>query len=325
MVRKILAALGLAMLATGVWAQKDAPTVELAEGATLIPGSFERGRQPDGNSVVFDGRDGLIVVDTGRHAWHSDKIAAVAKARRRPIAAIVNTHWHLDHTSGNIALKAAYPAAQVYATRAIDGALTGILADSAKGAREMLAGGKLDPVTVEEINADLATIDAGPKLRPDVVIERSGTMTIAGRSLDVRFATHAATEGDIWFYDPATGLAIVGDLVTLPAPFLDTACPEGWRKALGEVAAAPFTTLVPGHGAPMTRAQFARYRSAFDALLDCSATSAGKSVCADAWVKAVMPLLGPDARAPAMAKAMSEYYVGQVLRADGAKRKYCPA
>ena len=37
---------------------------------------------------------------------------------------------------------------------------------------------------------------------------------------------------------------------TLPAPFLDTACPSGWQKALGELAAVDFQTLVPGHGAP---------------------------------------------------------------------------
>lgn len=322
---KIWAGTLLLLCGAAAWAQRQAPPVELFPGVTLIPGSYEVGRQPDGNSVTFDGPDGLIAVDTGRHAWHRDKIATFARAQGKSIAAIINTHWHLDHTSGNIALKAAYPAAKVYATSAIDGALAGFLADSARGGREMLADGKLDPVAVEEINTDLATIAAGAKLRPDVIIDRSGKMTIAGRPLEIRFASHATTDGDIWLYDAATRIAVVGDLVTLPAPFLDTACPEGWRKTLGEVAATPFTTLVPGHGAPMTRAQFTTYRTAFDALLDCAATSADKAVCADAWQKAVTPLLGQDERAARAAKAMTEYYVAQVLRADGGKRKYCPA
>ena len=313
----------LALVATAAWAQKDAPPVALSPDVTMIPGSFERGRQPDGNSVVFEGRDGLLVVDTGRHGWHRDRIAAFAKARGRAIAAIINTHWHLDHTSGNIALKAAYPAAKVYGTRAIDGALTGFLADGASNGRAALAGGKLDPITVEEIETDLATIAAGAKLQPDIVVERSGTMSIAGRPLEVHVAANAATAADLWLYDRATGIAVVGDLVTLPAPFLDTACPEGWRTALGEVAATPFTTLVPGHGAPMTRAQFATYRAAFDAVLDCAATETATPVCADAWVEAVTPLLANDERGQRAARAMTEYYVAQVLRADGGKRKYC--
>ena len=48
---------------------------------------------------------------------------------RLPVVAIVNSHWHLDHVSGNAALRAAYPRAQVYASDAIDGAMRGFLAD----------------------------------------------------------------------------------------------------------------------------------------------------------------------------------------------------
>lgn len=314
----------LALVAVAAWAQKDAPPIALSPGVTMVPGSFEPGRQPDGNSIVFDARDGLIVVDTGRHGWHRDKVAAVVTARGRPIAAIVNTHWHLDHVSGNVALKAAHPGAQVYGTDAIDDALGGFLADGARNGRVALAGGKLDPITVEEIETDLATIAAGRKLRPEIVVERSGRMVIAGRPLEVHVAANAATAADLWLYDRATRIAVVGDLVTLPAPFLDTACPEGWRQALGEVAATPFTTLVPGHGAPMTRAQFATYRAAFEAVLDCAATEAAPSVCAAAWTEAVTPLLENDERGLRAARAMTDYYVAQVLRAGGGKRKYCP-
>ncbi|MDO9490579.1 MAG: MBL fold metallo-hydrolase [Sphingomonadaceae bacterium] len=322
---RIIVASAIALVATAAGAQSAAPPFVLSPGVAMIAGSFERGRQPDGNSVMFDAPDGLIVVDTGRHRWHHDRISAFAATRDRPVAAIVNTHWHLDHISGNIALTAEFPAARVYATPAIDGALTGFLADGATRGREALATGKLDPVTIEEIETDLATIAAGAKLRPDVVVERSGAMTIAGRPLGLQVAANAATEADLWLYDPATRIAVVGDLVTLPAPFLDTACPEGWRKALGEVAATPFTTLVPGHGAPMTRAQFNRYRGAFDALLDCAATAAAASLCADRWAVAVAPLLGSDERAPRLARSMTAYYIEEMLRADGGKRKYCPA
>src|SRR3954468_19428504 len=84
-----------------------APAAET--GWHLVPGSFEPGRQPDGNSVFLEAPDGLILVDTGRHPAHQERLLAYAKARGRPIAAIVNTHWHLDHTGGNAEIRAAYP------------------------------------------------------------------------------------------------------------------------------------------------------------------------------------------------------------------------
>ena len=93
---------------------------ELAHGVHFIPGAFLPGRGPDGNTVVFDAPEGLIVIDTGRHAWHAEAILAFAQARRRPIAAILNTHWHLDHATGNARLRAAFPNAPLYATSAVD-------------------------------------------------------------------------------------------------------------------------------------------------------------------------------------------------------------
>ena len=83
------------------------PPQEIAPGVVLLRGAILPERGPDGNTVVFDAPEGLVVVDTGRHAWHSDAILAFARAGTRPVAAIVNTHWHLDHTSGNGRIKAA--------------------------------------------------------------------------------------------------------------------------------------------------------------------------------------------------------------------------
>src|SRR3954467_9766874 len=88
----------------------------------LIPGQFGPNSSPDGNSILLDAPEGLILVDTGRHPEHTQRLISYAHERGRPIAAIVNTHWHLDHTSGNSLVRAAFPGAQVYASNAIDGA-----------------------------------------------------------------------------------------------------------------------------------------------------------------------------------------------------------
>ena len=86
---------------------------------------------------------------------------------------------------------------------------------------------------------------------------------------DFRVTDGAVTDADIWLYDGGSGVAVIGDLVTFPAPFFETACPAAWRKALDEVWAVPFKTAIPGHGEPMTRTQFDAWRGAFNRYMDC--------------------------------------------------------
>src|SRR6188768_3665348 len=96
----------------------------------LIPGQFALDRNPDGNTIVFEDARGLVVVDSGRHKEHQAAILDYAKARGKPIVAIVNTHWHLDHSGGNQELRAAFPDARIYTSNAVAGALDGFLARS---------------------------------------------------------------------------------------------------------------------------------------------------------------------------------------------------
>lgn len=298
------------------------PVSPLAPGVWLLPGGIRSERQPDGNTVIFKAPKGLIVLDTGRHAWQREGILAFARSQRQPVVAIVNSHWHLDHVSGNPALRDAWPGLKVYASRAIDDALTGFLAKSAGDAPRYLADTTLPAATREDIGNDLATIRHGTALRPDVVIAGSRTMTIGGRTLRINLAAHAATAGDLWVYDSQSRIAAVGDLVTLPAPFLDTACPDGWRVALAQVAATPFGTAIPGHGAAMSRTHFALYRAAFDSFIDCARSTSAPRLCAANWASMVQPLLGADPQAPRQAKAMAAYYV-DLLRANRGNSPYC--
>jgi glyoxylase-like metal-dependent hydrolase (beta-lactamase superfamily II) len=320
--------LGLAALAvTWVgWPRAAADPTPLARnlrpGVWFIAGGIEPGRQPDGNSVIFDAPDGLIVMDTGRHEWHRQAILAFARARGRKVAAIVNSHWHLDHMSGNPALKAAYPQLRVYASDAIKDALTGFLAASARDAAGYLDDPKVPQSMRADIRADLATVQNGAALMPDVVIKTSSTMMLAGRRLRINLAANAATEGDVWIYDEHSKVAAVGDLVTLPAPFLDTACPDGWQAALEHVASTPFEILIPGHGSPMSRAQFSSYRQEFGSFIACANSNLAKAECAAQWSQAVASLLGQDPREMQRARGMAEYYV-DMLRANGGRSKYC--
>jgi glyoxylase-like metal-dependent hydrolase (beta-lactamase superfamily II) len=288
----------------------------------MLPGEFPPEREPDGNTVVFKAPEGLIVLDTGRHPWHQQAILQLARDQGAPIVAIVNSHWHLDHTSGNGRLLELYPTAVVIASRAVEGAVAGFFPKSTADDRAYLESGKADPATAEDLRGDLAVMADPQPLRPTLPIESSQRLKIGGRLLEVRLARDAATAGDVWLYDPKTHVAAVGDLVTLPAPFLDTACPDGWRHALDEIWSTPFTVVVPGHGPLLGRESFNAWRRAFGALIDCSAGAGTKQACAAAWVEANRPLLDPGPLALERARTMTEDYVG-MLRANGGKSRFC--
>jgi glyoxylase-like metal-dependent hydrolase (beta-lactamase superfamily II) len=299
------------------------PPRELAPDTYLLPGAILPDRGPDGNTVVVVGPAGLIAIDTGRHPWHSDGILAFARDRKRPIAAIVNTHWHLDHSSGNRRLKAAHPNAKVYTTRAVDRALepAGFLTRNYKLAKERPPDPKAPPTRQEEADLFFATMDASDSLRADVPVEKSGAIALAGRTFAAHVAANAVTDADLWLYDQATGVAVIGDLVTLPAPFFETACPAKWQTALDEVWATSFRIAVPGHGEPMTRSDFDAYRRAFANFRGCVGTADPAATCAAGWTKDVGPLLKGDGDRR-QATEYASYYV-DFLRKGGGNSADC--
>ena len=313
----------LAFVATMLLASSTV-AAELAPGVQLVPGRFVAGDQPDGNTVVFDGAGGLIVFDSGRHAAHADAIIDYAHARKLPIVAIFNSHWHLDHVGGNARLRAAYPGVRVQASGAIEQAMHGFLARYRAQIEQVLAKPGGDAAQQAALRGELALIDAGPALFPDERITKGSAQRVAGRRLQVGIETRAVTAGDVWLFDPATRTLAAGDLVTLPAPLFDTACPARWQAALGRLAKVHFERLVPGHGAVLTRAQFRTYRTAFDHLLACSAGKSAKAACIDGWMhdaKSLIPAADEN-----LARSLLDYYVDNSLRGDAAKaRELCSA
>ena len=305
----------------GVCTASAQDVTALAPGVDLIRGAYVPGAQPDGNSVIFRGPDGLVVVDTGRHAEHTQRIIDYAHAQRLPIKAVVNTHWHLDHVGGNPRIRAAFPGVRVYASAAIDGAMHGFLADYRKQLQAAIAQGRDQAQTWRD---EIAIIDSGKGLYPDVTIDHPEALRLAGRDFRIHLQSYAVTAGDVWLFDPETRVLAAGDLVTLPVPFLDTACPAHWQDALCALAGQDFEWLVPGHGAPMARDQFGTYRHAFANLLKCASSAKTKTACIDGWLHDAKPLL--SAEDGKSAKPMLDYYMDTSLRADPAKtRKLCGA
>lgn len=55
----------------------------------------------NGNTVVFSGKDGVLVVDTKSKELAKVLYKEIAKISKEPVRFVVNTHWHFDHVAGN--------------------------------------------------------------------------------------------------------------------------------------------------------------------------------------------------------------------------------
>lgn len=278
-----------------------AAPVEIAPGVHVLRGAFVPGRQPDGNTVIFSREGGAIVVDTGRHAEHTRAILDFAKPR-----AVINTHWHLDHIGGNALIRREVPGVKIYASGALGEALTSFLANYAKQLEEVIA--KTSGEEQQRYRTELALIQSGKQLAPDEVITATRTID----ELEVHLEKDAVTAGDLWIFDTKTGTLVAGDLVTFPVPFLDTAKPRGWQEALGRLAKVDFARLVPGHGPVLTREQFAQYRTAYDGLLACAASSRTNEECASGWLRDVKAFVAPGEEE--YSRQALSYYLDHVLR-----------
>ena len=297
-------------------AEPPAPAFHLVSGAVPLD------KGPDGNSIVLDAPDGLIVVDTGRHPEHSAKIIAYARERGRPIAAVVNTHWHLDHTTGNWDIRQAFPQVTVIASNAIEGALATYLKKSREQTDKMLADPKTSAMQRDQIVRAMAVTDEPDRIRPNAVIADSRTMNIAGRTIDVHLAKFAASEGDVWLYDPETKLAIVGDLVVDIVPFMDTACADGWLRALDEIERTTFETLIPGHGPVLDRAKFTAWKTAFANFISCGRSEAPKEQCVTGWERDAARFIDEAHRK--YVREAADYYLTTRLRSSPEEqRRYC--
>jgi cyclase len=191
--------------------------------------------QNGGNAIVFVTSDGVILVDTKNDRMHDDLVTKVKSLTNQPIKYAVLTHNHADHSGGAAKLQA-------------EG--TTIVASVAT--RENM-------------------LRANQPGAPQVAYRGSSQIAVGGKVVQLR-EVRGHTRGDTVVLIPSARVAIAGDLVatpdTIPA-IVNYGDGGSWTdlgRALDEVAALDFDTLIGGHGPVLSRADFLKYRDRIAAI-----------------------------------------------------------
>ena len=236
----------------------------------------------DVNVSVVAGDRGLLVVDT-----HASAVAArevVEDVRRLsmraglpPVAAIVNTHEHFDHTFGNGTLLAAFGEVPVIAHE--------IAAERTVPAGERIKQAYDDDPDDPHRDEVLAT----EVVAATQTFSSARALDLGDRLVELVHPGRGHTAGDVVVRVPDADVLLAGDLVEESAArngvpgFGDDCWPMDWPLSLDLVIGllAPGTVVVPGHGAPVGLDFVREQRAAIGVVAETIRDLAGRGVPVD--------------------------------------------
>jgi len=221
----------IAMLTLPLTVQAQTPDFSKVEiTATKVAGNIYMLQGQGGNIGVSVGADGILIVDD-QFAPLADKIKAALKTLGEgKLKFVLNTHWHGDHTGGNVQFG---PEAPIIAHDNV---------------RRRLA-------TEQKSEFFKRTTPASPKeALPVITFDKSLSVHFNGEEIKVIHFPQGHTDGDsVIFFTNSNVVHMGDDFFVARFPFVDLesgGSVQGLTRNIGEIIPklAADVKIIPGHG-----------------------------------------------------------------------------
>ncbi|HTS10732.1 MAG TPA: MBL fold metallo-hydrolase [Candidatus Limnocylindrales bacterium] len=232
------------------------------------------------NAGFVVGDDGVAVIDTFEHAEAARALLAeIHKKTSLPIKFVINTHYHIDHVSGNGAF-----------------AELGAVVMAQRNVRAWIHTENMKFFGWDKAKPDQKTWVEG-LFAPEVVYDTGVTVYLGSRELDVKvFPGHTGGDSVVKVRDEnGNDVVFCGDLFWRHSlPNLIDATTARWVETLDELPKwepREGTVFVPGHGDVGNAQDVAAFRGYLTDLRAMVAGPVKEGKSGDALVAAVMPEL----------------------------------
>jgi len=274
MKRFCFAAFAALLSATPSFAASDGfvrRTVEVAPHVHLIYRPIATNAPYEGNSIVIEQSDGLVVVDAGGSPPSGEYIVAeIRKFSNKPVKDLIYTHYHGDHNLGAGAFLKAWPNVTIISTAATKANMTGKPMNYIKTYSADYAG-EVDYAKKQAADASLPdSVRAGWQQYVDVgdsivagykdMQAYPATVTFTDKyaipdseePVEIAFLGKANTDGDAVIWIANEKVLCSGDIVVNPIPYAAASYPASWIEVLNKLKAYHARYLIPGHGTVQT-------------------------------------------------------------------------
>lgn len=223
-----------------------------------------------GNTAVFVGTSGVVVVDTKNPGWGQPILDKITELTSKPVVRIINTHTHGDHVSGNVEFPATVDIVVQEKTKTRMEAMAPVTGFAAR------AGGP-PPNIFKENNG---------KGMPKRTFKDKMTIDSGADRIDLYYFGRGHTDGDAWVVFPALRAMHAGDIFSgKNVPLLDANNGGSGLLIADSLAKAANTvknvdTIITGHSGQMAMAdlkEYVEFNRDFAAAMR-EAKKAGKSV-----------------------------------------------
>jgi cyclase len=242
-----------------------ARVTRMAEGVYATIANPAKGPECLSNGGIIVGRDAVLVIEGHFHAAGADlEIEAARQLTNRPILAAIDTHFHLDHTFGNIGYVRHHVPIMAHVQVPVlmkdrYAQLQGVDKTALVRPLEKEMAAARRPIDRQHLESDLAAakwmytaVDAAELVYPTDLLNPADCpkRIDLGGVVAVIDSHPGHTPTDLIIRIPQRDIAFVGDLlfhrsypVTIDADMI------AWRRVLARFARESSTTrLVPGHG-----------------------------------------------------------------------------